>query len=310
MTRGNPFPESEQKAFLRRHYLGILAEYKDSVGRKLGYFGLPSAEMRDVLVWKSLLGHITAVEREDGIALSMYRTASLIGVRDRTIIIERDLADTTRLLAYDDELAVTALSAMSPPLQDRIKKARSARHDVFNLDLCGGFLYPDNRGESENAAVLSNIINFQARRRLPFFLLLTFNLRDTGHDDYDTFIREALSELEARNVDVSEIMRFYLSKRVRDQPPQLRRLRFSVPAFVQKTALAKYLVTNLGGWTYKTFYNVGLFLQPRKGQSSLGMIWPPIDEFADLMGAPVTRVQPSAFNGPSLQELPAPLLEA
>lgn len=308
MTSENPFPESEQKAFLRLHYLGILAAYKESIGRNLGYFGLPSAEMRDVQVWKSLLNHITAVERDKEIAVSMYRTASLIGIRDRTIIIERELADTMRFLAYEEDIATAALSTMSAPLQDRIRNARAATHDVYNLDLCGGFLYPDKVSQAENAEVIANIVKFQSRRSIPFFLILNFNFRDTGNDDYDSFIQEALFELEKLSIDVSEVANFYLSETIPNQPRQLRRLRFALPAFVQKTAFTKYLVSNLGGWTYKAFYNVGLFLEPRVGLSSLGMPWPPLDEFVDLLEAPVTKVEPSSNSAPKLSELPAPPL--
>jgi len=103
MNEQNPFPETPQKAYLRRQHLVALAAHKKEIGRKLGYLGLPSAKMLDVKVWEPLLDHITAVEREPSVAEEMYRTAQLMGIRQKTVIIEKNLLDVVSLLALKDD---------------------------------------------------------------------------------------------------------------------------------------------------------------------------------------------------------------
>src|SRR6266567_8274824 len=100
MFNNNPFPESLEKDYLRRfHLLYTLANYSESIERSLAYFGLPSAEMLDVALWKPLLGHITAVERDTNLSLHMYRTAQKLGIRDKTVILEMSLVEVAKLLA-------------------------------------------------------------------------------------------------------------------------------------------------------------------------------------------------------------------
>src|SRR6266540_3603460 len=130
MHNDNPFPESPQKAYLRRIHLRYLAHHKQKLGRELAYFGLPSAEMLDVKLWRSVLGHITAVERDPDVALSMFRTAQLIGVRDKTVIIEKGLLETAELLAMEDRHASLSLAQLTLSEQSNIRLVRSISHDV------------------------------------------------------------------------------------------------------------------------------------------------------------------------------------
>ena len=133
MTSRNPFPESDQKAHLRRIHLKYLVEYKEALGRDLAYFGLPSAEMLDVKLWRPVLGHITAVERDLNVAMLMYRTAQRIGIRGKTVIIERGLVETARLLAMEDNIAKLSLAELPSSEQDKIRRVRSIRHSNSRL---------------------------------------------------------------------------------------------------------------------------------------------------------------------------------
>jgi hypothetical protein len=307
MSNCNPFPESLQKAYIRRIHLKYLADYKQSVGRDLAYFGLPSAEMLDVKTWQTVLHHITAVERDQDIALLMYRTAQKMGVRGKTIIVEMDLVELSRLLAMEDKDANLSLAELSQPEQKKIRRIRSISHDLINLDLCGGFLYPRERGDSDNVKLLRYLMEFQARHKQPFILIITFNLRDTGKDDYESFIAEALNQLERNNLDVSKVRSYYMAKEVKGQPPNLRRLRFCVPAYIHKIAFEHFQMRSLGAWYYKTFYHTALFFEPRKGKSALGLVWPPIDEFKELLQTRLIHIVDTDENI-VLKELPAPSL--
>lgn len=304
MADNNPFPESEQKAHLRRLHLQYLAEFKRQIGRGLNYLGLPSAEMYDVKLWQPVLKHITAIEIVNDIALDMYRTAQRLGVRPDTIIIENSLAETARLLAMEEHDAKLSLAQMSLPEQEKIRKVRSLNQDVINLDLCGGFLYPDSHGESGNVKLLQNLIKFQSRHKNPFTIILTFNLRDTGGKDYDKFIKEVLSRFDNKNPTVSKLKQFYTAKEIKNQPLNLRRLRFCVPTYLHKLAYDFFQVRSRGAWYYKTFYHTALVCEPRQSRGVLGT-WPPIDEVNELIRTPLTKVDYKNENI-VLTDLPAP----
>ncbi|HMH09792.1 MAG TPA: hypothetical protein VK553_03730 [Candidatus Nitrosopolaris rasttigaisensis] len=311
MASDNPFPESAEKNHLRIFHLQhALADYCESIGHPLSYFGLPSAEMRDVEMWRPLLSHITAVERDPDVALRMYRNAQKLGIRDKTVVIEMNLVEATKLLAMEDKEIELSLALLPSSVRDRITQVRRVSHHVVNLDLCGGFLYPSDRGESENAKLLRNLINFQAKQKTAFLLILTFALRDTGKDDYDSFITETLDHLNKLGINTSALRKHYTStrSRVAEQPPNLRRLRFCVPGYLHKIAFDNFQVSSLGAWYYKTFYHAILFFEPRKGRSALGKAWPPIDEFKELLSAPMTRLKVNGVGEVIEEDLPAPSL--
>ncbi len=294
----NSFPESPQKAYLRRRHLADLAGRKLVLGRGLDYLGLPSEEMLDIKLWQSVLRRITAVERDQDLVLAIYRTAEMLGIRSQMTILEQEFAKTAQLLAMDEHTAELSLASLSLPEAQGIRKARSAPYDVINLDLCGGFLYPTASHTSENVQLLSDLIGFQARHKHPFTLILTFNIRDTGRGEYDAFITDTLQGLKNAGVDTAPISDFYLyspaKKQKRQQSPQLRRLRFCVPTYLHKVAHQHFQATSLGSWYYKTFYHTSLLFEPRQGGSVLGQLWPPVDEVAELLNAPMWRIDKDA----------------
>ena len=309
MAIHNPFPESEQKAFLRRYHLkNYLAPYREQVGRPLKYFGLPSAEMYDVALWARVLGHVTAVERDFTTCLHMYRTAQRLGVRSRFTLLEMDLSEATRLLALDEREAELFLPSLTAPMARDIRKARSIGYDVVNIDMCGGFLYPNStRSESAYEQMLRQLISFQARQQTSFILFVTFNTRDAGRNEYDKFITETLRFLQSSGADTADLERFYKAKTIPGQPPNLRRLRFCLPTYLHKVSYERFEVQGLNAWYYKTFYHTALFFALREATGVLGP-WPPVDEVKDLLNTKLDRVLVKQDGSISLEELIAPFV--
>jgi len=290
----NPFPESEEKKWLRRRHLSYFTDYREDVGHDLAYLGLPAAEMLDVILWRDVLSHITAIERDPELIRIMYRTARLRDIRRKSLIVHGDLARVMRVLAAPD----TEFSSLMAPFpfheQERVRKARRIDYDIINMDLCGGFLYrsagPDGAEESTNVKVIQNLIAMQSRRGLRFLLILTLALRDNGKQDYLGFIREYLSLLPPSEAKMS-VEHYYTADKYKDQPPQLRRYRFCIPIFLLKEAFNYYHVRCEGAWSYKTFYH-GLFLfDPKAPISRLGSVYPPEKETQALLTAPLFRLK-------------------
>ena len=304
----NPFPESDEKDYLRNyHFLNSLADQNESIGRPLNYFGLPSAEMRDVATWQPLLGNITAVERDPDLAFALYKTAQKLGIRNRTIVIEMQLAEIADLLAMEEKQARLSLASLWPNVQEKVNKVRQIHYDVINLDLCGGFLY-SKKEESENAKILRNLIEYQAKQKTTFILIVTFALRDMGKAYYDEFIKETLDQLESLKINISEVRDFYTAKKVDGQPPNLRRLRFCFPVYLHKISFDHFQVRSLGAWYYKTFYHTALLFELRKGGNLLGKAWPPLDEFKDLLRVQMVRLEADDSRQVVRKLLPAPII--
>ena len=311
MPSDNPFPESPEKQYLRRLHLLTLSERRNALKRPLTYMGLPSAEMFDVRLWKRLLGEIVAIERDPAVADTMYRTAEYLGVREKTIIIEDSLTGFSDWLVLDARRVESSIMHLSAAEQLKIHRCRSLRYDLVNLDLCGGFLYP-KRGErtSDNLVLLQNLVAFQSQHRTPFLLLLTFNLRDTGRDDYETFIDETLGGAASHGWDTTELLKFYNTESgSSSQPLNLRRLRFCVPAYLHRVAYQSFQVRSLGAWYYKRFYHTALSFELRDTKGVLGVPWPPPDEIKELLHAPMTRLRATAHGVVSKEPLPAPIVE-
>src|SRR5690606_35167018 len=152
-----------------------------------------------------------------------------------------------------------------------------------------------------------NLINLEARHKQGFLLILTFNLRDTGADEYEYFIRETLGRLqEVAKTDTANLLKWYLEDTDADQPPNLRRLRFCVPLYLLKEALQNYQIHPVGYWYYKTFYHASLYFEPRMGGSVLGSIWPPIDELRTLLNFPMFRLEADVTRQVVFRELTVP----
>ncbi|GEM_PF-2728196 len=303
----NPFPESDEKAYLRRyHLLKSLDPLRQQKGRDLAYFGLPSAEMLDVKLWQKVLGHITAVEADKTIASRIFRTATKLGIREKLCLLETDLLSASKILAEDENKLEIIFSEFSKASQEKFRKIRGRFYDVFNLDLCGGFLYPKDNDRNDHSEVLKNLLKHQRKQKEDFLIVITFNLRDTGADEYDKFIDHCLSSLEQIGEDISSLKSYYLSKNTKNHPKQLRRIRFALPAYIQKIAFDDFQVSQKGSWYYKTFYNTVLHFSPRLG-GTLGMNWPPLDEFKSILNSPIFKVATES-NDIKVQRLETPTL--
>lgn len=306
MLNQNPFPESREKQYLRRLHLKFLLEYKKRENRDLAYFGLPSVNMLDVILWKDVLYHVTAVEKVSENALMMYRTAELHKIRDKCIIVEKDLAEILEILAMKDETCALTLSSMSPQVRQNIERVKNIKHDIFNLDFCGGFLYPDSEGNAVNAELFKNLIKYQSKHKHPFILIITFNLRDTGANQYDKYIVDSLNALKERGLDIEKLEEYYLADSIPDQPRNLRRLRFCAPIYIHQEAFNSFQVSCMGAWFYKTLYHTVLLFEPRIDNRTLGTLWPPLDECKALLRSKLTRIESCKDDSIELIELETP----
>ena len=167
----NPFPDSTEKETLRRRDAVNLRGFKSVLGSTLSYCGLTSAQARDVLIWRESLASVCAVEIDDA-------TRSDLNINWRQFNIGLPL----KVVGSD---IFEYLQAIDTPC-----------YDVYNLDLYGGFTYSRQSNSSPFREALRAICAKHRQERRSFALISTFNVRDTGVEQYDSLLNEIHNWLE------------------------------------------------------------------------------------------------------------------
>src|SRR6266540_5544354 len=112
----NPFPDSTAKQILRIRDAGDIGDFSGYLGgAKLKYFGMPSAEMLDVLEWRKHISSFTAVEIDPDICSDI-----------ETTILYNHLDQNHKLICGD--------------VCDVLVNTRLDKYELFNLDFYGGFI--------------------------------------------------------------------------------------------------------------------------------------------------------------------------
>ena len=111
-------------------------------------------------------------------------------------------------------------------------------------------------------------------------LVTTYQIRDTGAKDYDTFIRNTF---KAMGETVSEeVKKYYLDSNYAEHSHHLRRMRFCIPVFLFKLCYNKYKLKLRKVVKYKNLVTLVMFFEPRSSMSALGS-WPPVPEIQQIM---------------------------
>jgi len=186
----NPFPESIEKATLRRRDAIALKSFKTFLSSGLAYCGLTSAEARDVLIWRESLSSVCAVESDDATLSNLHINwrRSKVGLPLKTVKVD--------IFQY--------LQATETPC-----------YDIYNLDMYGGFTYSRQSNSSPCRDAVRSICARHRLERRSFALISTFNVRDTGVEQYDallTEIRGCLEGLDGVDLNLKQHGRTHAAK--------------------------------------------------------------------------------------------------
>src|SRR5262249_27642056 len=126
------------------------------------YCGMPSVEFLDVLAWEEQLRSVCAVEYEDDVLRDMRIQRDLISLELPVRFVKANILE---FLSETDDC-----------------------FDVYNLDFYGGFINPKKGGGAKCTVALKKLIERQSAKSRSFVLVTTFNVRDTGAQEYLGFI--------------------------------------------------------------------------------------------------------------------------
>jgi hypothetical protein len=200
----NRFPESAEKRELRRRDGLLIEKLAAKLGRPLDYCGMPSVEFRDVESWRSHLRSVTAIEYNHDVAEDMRIEKDRRGYPFPVSIHDKDVLDF--LLETQDV------------------------YDVYNLDCYGGFLHPKKGGGARHVEALRALFSRHARGRHEFILITTFNVRESGAQEYLQFLNTVAAELGSYRNCKSNIKAH--------QHSQLHRMQLCFPVFCWQQAQA------------------------------------------------------------------------
>ncbi|WP_213804969.1 hypothetical protein [Granulicella sp. dw_53] len=176
----NSFPDSLEKDAIRRRDAASLRAFRARIGiTGLAYCGLTSAEFRDVQIWQPALGSVCAVEKDE------------------------ETLNNLSINWYNKQLKLP-FQVVSGDIFEYLVASGTRCYDVYNLDLYGGFTNRRKSGESPCREAIMSLAARHRSEKLPFALVATFNVRDSGMQPYDGLIAEIRNTLEGlRDVDAN-----------------------------------------------------------------------------------------------------------
>jgi hypothetical protein len=287
--RKDPFQGKEKNYIRRLDYANHVVPMRKKKGEKIIYFGLPSPGMRDVQMWSEELAHIFAIERDPNSSQLIQRKSTEIGVRGITTIVELTLGEVAEILSVKERHLSQETSGYTTATQERLKRLRHSSFDVVNIDLCGGLVYSDAASDDTYVDHIMSVVEHQKRVGGNFEMLLTFQLRDTGADDYEKWIIETLDQVEKEGKDTEEMRKYYLSKDYTEQSIHLRRMSFCVPSWILKECFESFLIKPGILVKYNNFIHLTFSFKERSQSGAFGE-WPPTEELLQLLQLDVRRV--------------------
>ena len=192
------FIDSANKQAIRRRWdLPILREAMSRLGSRLCYFGMPGAEIVDLLDWAEVLQEKTCVQivrraakdREEDLEILRKMKSNLMIRNVENWQVLRGAIEDVIIKGYDiDRNAPLQASAVTGDVR--------LRYTLYNLDFLGGIAYrttkqQDHTLKSHRVRAMETL--FLRQRGCHFTLLLTVNVRDTfGLEPAKFFEEEAI----------------------------------------------------------------------------------------------------------------------
>lgn len=260
----NPFPDSVAKQVIRIRDSFDIEDFRDREFNraKLKYFGLPSSELLDVLTWKDHISGITAIERDSDVLKDITKS-----------LFTHKLESICELIQGD--------------INEILRNENIQEHQLFNLDLYGGFVHKKKDGSASTPEALKALIRRQAGFRQSFLFISTFHLRGSDkieYNDYIETIRKSLSSYPVDNLD--ENIDFHVSK---GRPTNVYRLKVCLPFFVYLSGLPDFKFRLKRVYHYKTFVHFVIemiFASDR----ALGLV-PDPDTMIEILNTQISEVE-------------------
>lgn len=260
----NPFPESVEKQVIRIRDGLMIGEFRkrEFQDSKLKYFGMPSAELLDILAWEDHISSFTAVERDSDVVKDIEKT-----------IFENKFESISQIVPGD--------------VNQVLKSQDIGKHQLFNLDFYGGFVHLKDDGSASIPDALKSLIRRQATYRESFMLLSTFNLRDDDKVEYDDYISTIYKNLSRYNVKfLDKNIDFHIK---RGSPTNVYKLKICLPCFVYTSGLPEFRFELKGLYHYKSLVHFAIEMRFIKDRA-LGVV-PNAEDLISILNTQIHEVR-------------------
>jgi hypothetical protein len=259
----NPFPESLEKQVIRIRDSFDLKDFRarEFNGVKLRYFGMPSAELLDIIAWKEHISGITAIERDTDILKDVMKSIFNYKLEKISDVLSGDICDI-------------------------LKNKDIGKHQIFNLDFYGGFVHKREDGSASIPEAINSLIKKQADYRESFILLMTFNLRDDDKIEYDEYIgniRTSLCQFPVKNLEKN--IEFHISE---GKPSNIYKLKLCVPYFIYVSGLPGFEFDLKRIYHYKNFVHFVIEMKFVKNKA-LGML-PNLEKMLKILNTQILEI--------------------
>lgn len=229
------FQDTPNKQAIRTSWNRPLIEAQaKTLSRELAYFGMPGAELRDILDWVDLLKQKTCVQivrpgkaqKEEDLETVRQLNANVMTHNIRHVQILRGAVEDVIIRGQDMDGAVPRQAEMSG--DDLL-----FRYDLINLDFVGGMGYKSGRAAPLPGAQRLKSFAALLRRQQghDFLFLLTVNVRDTLGDEPSKYLLETAQRCQ--NATVQEVVRWTTTL---DDGLKQFQLRTWVPIYLKEQA--------------------------------------------------------------------------
>ncbi len=205
------FTSSSAKDYIRAKIdYNIIKHFRQTYypDQKLAYFGLPGAQLLDVLCWREYIGYCTAVENTNA-ADELERTILKHHLEHIVHLIRQDIDD---LICTD-----TNHSRLHWPYQ------------IVNLDYYGGLINIKAGRTSKRLETLKKL--FRQQVGIAFILFVTLNLRDKDAGELDDLVK--LHEEDLLGLDIEGVKECFDKHRELNHAGLLK---IYVPIFLESIA--------------------------------------------------------------------------
>lgn len=232
------FQDSTNKQIVRCKWdKPILSIFKDENQRNLSYFGMPGAEIKDLLDWRDLLSTISAVQI---VRNGKYKEEDLSTIRkiNLNVQVER-MANVQILRGAIEEIIINGYDMDNNFPNQHFTQDNSNlffQYDLVNLDFVGGVGYKSRKGlkyKNSGGQRLDSIRKLIERQKgHSFLLMLTVNVRDTLGDEPMHYLMEEAKRYNKQSV--KDIVDWTIS--LEDDGNKDLRLKTWIPLFIKGIA--------------------------------------------------------------------------
>lgn len=230
-----PLSHTVNKRAIRQRWDKVLiAEFSESIGSRLAYFGLPGRDIADLLDWKEHIDWITGVELLTNVKgdVSQQQRETINALQSKVMLHGLNERWELRPGKLENIILTGTDFYGTKPARFTLERGKTSRldYDLYNWDFQGG-LHLNGSGGARRVEAIKHCINLQKHHS--FLFLLTLNVRHTLGNELSTYLAGERGDVDLKQK--KQILDWYKAQGSKSSSERFR-LKVVVPLFIRKVA--------------------------------------------------------------------------